>query len=333
MNLKFKFMQYTLSELTTNLDVAITIQGDANYYIAGVATIKQAKPSDITFLTNATYKKFLAETQAGAVILKPAEAAHCKTNAIITANPHYVYARIAEHFNPAPSIVPGIHPTACVSPKAHIDPTAAIGPYCVIEAGAQIGADSVLDAHVTVHHGVRIGKRTHIASGVVIGSDGFGFANQAGKWYKVAQIGSVIIGDDVDIGANTTIDRGAIEDTVIEEGVKLDNLIQIAHNVRIGAHTVIAGCVGVSGSTTIGKHCMIGGASCIAGHVNICDGVIMTGLTTVTKSINKPGLYSSGIVGAVPNREFLKHNARFNRLEQLMERVKKLEKKGERDEH
>jgi UDP-3-O-[3-hydroxymyristoyl] glucosamine N-acyltransferase len=170
-----------------------------------------------------------------------------------------------------------------------------------------------------------MGRRCRIASGVVIGSDGFGFAYQSGVWHKVPQLGSVAIGDDVDIGANTTIDRGAVENTVIEDGVKLDNLIQVGHNVRIGAHTVIAGCVGIAGSTIIGKYCMIGGASNFAGHLSVADKVIITGMTAVTKSITEPGMYSSGIVGAVPNHEFLKNNARFHRLENLMQRVKELE--------
>jgi UDP-3-O-[3-hydroxymyristoyl] glucosamine N-acyltransferase len=159
----------------------------------------------------------------------------------------------------------------------------------------------------------------------VVGSDGFGFANHKGAWHKVPQLGGVILGDDVDIGANTTIDRGAVEATVIEDGVKLDNLIQVGHNVRIGAHTVIAGCVGIAGSTNIGKYCMIGGAANFAGHLSVADKVIITGMTAVTKSIKEPGMYSSGIVGAVPSHEFLKNNARFHRLENLIDRVKALE--------
>jgi len=206
-----------------------------------------------------------------------------------------------------------------------IDKTAYIGPHCVIGDDVEIGPHTRLDASVIVYDRVKIGARVHLSSGVVIGSDGFGFANEKGVWHEVPQLGSVIIGDDVSIGANTVIDRGALEDTVIETGVKLDNLIQVAHNVRIGAHTIIAGCVAIAGSTDIGSHCMIGGCTCFAGHISICDNVIITGMTAVTKSIHEPGMYSSGIVGAVPNLEFRKNNARFHRLENLMERVKTLE--------
>ncbi len=189
----------------------------------------------------------------------------------------------------------------------------------------EIGEETQLDARVTIYHKVKIGKRTRIASGAVIGSDGFGFAKQKGVWHKVPQLGSVIIGDDVDIGANTTIDRGAVENTKIANGVKLDNLIQVGHNVMIGENTIIAGCVAIAGSTVIGKNCMIGGATCFAGHITICDNVMITGMTAVTKSIREPGIYSSGIVGAVSNLEFRKNNARFHRLEHLMQRVKNLE--------
>lgn len=334
-------MQYKLSELVNGLDVVI--KGDPNSIVTGVSTIQHAEPGQLTFLTNALYRKHLAATKASVVVLTEDDAIDCPMTAVITPNPHYTYAKIATFFDPTLMPAAGIHPTAVIGKDCRIDAAASIGPHVVIgnqvniAAGVvigpgsiigdfvEIGADTRLDAHATICHHVVIGKRVRIASGAVIGSDGFGFANQKGVWHKVPQLGSVQIGDDVDIGANTTIDRGAIEDTVIEEGVKLDNLIQIGHNVRIGAHTVIAGCTGVAGSTTIGKFCMIGGACSIAGHITIADKVILTGGTGVSKSITDSGMYSSGVVGALTNMEWRKANARFYRLESLMQRVKQLE--------
>lgn len=333
--------QISLQELTHGLDVII--QGNTQAMVNGVATIQQAQAGSITFLVNARYRKFLAHTQATAVILDEANAVHCQTNAIICKNPSYVYAKIAAYFAPDQHTPFGIHPSCVVGKDTVIDGSATISPNCVIgdrvKIGAHvhigpgcmiaddvvIGAATRLDARVTVYHSVNIGQRCRLASGVVIGCDGFGFANHDNTWHKIPQLGTVILGNDVDVGANTTIDRGAIEDTVIGNGVKLDNLIQVGHNVVIGENTIVAGCVGIAGSTIIGKNCMIGGATNFAGHVSITDHVIVTGMTAVTKSIHEPGMYSSGIVGAVPNHEFRKNNARFHRLENLMERVKALE--------
>lgn len=314
---------FKLSELVGHLDV--TIQGDPDCIITGVAPVHQADAGHITFLTNAQYRKYLPDTAASAVILNEADASHCKVNAVICANPYYIYSQIAGKFDSKPPVVPGIHPSAVIGQHCDIHPAASIGPNCTVGDYVKIGADTVLDAGVTLYHHVSIGERCRLASGVVVGSDGFGFANQKGAWYKVPQLGSVEIGHDVDVGANTTIDRGAVGNTVIEDGVKLDNLIQVGHNVHIGAHTVIAGCVGIAGSTIIGKYCMIGGAANFAGHLTVADKVIITGMTAVTKSIREPGMYSSGIIGAVPNHEFLKNNARFHRLENLIDRVKALE--------
>ncbi|HEX4044826.1 MAG TPA: UDP-3-O-(3-hydroxymyristoyl)glucosamine N-acyltransferase [Gammaproteobacteria bacterium] len=336
-------MQYTLSQLIKGLDV--TLQGDSDRLISAVCPIQQAKPGSITFLTNALYRKFLPDTQASAVILSEADAASCPEQvvAVISRNPYYVYAKIAEFFVQQEPAVIGIHPTAVIGKDCQIDASASIGancvignrvtigaqavirPGCIIEDDVQIGAAVWLDAQVTLCHHVQIGQRTRIASGAVIGSEGFGFANQKGTWHKVPQLGTVEIGEDVDIGANTTIDRGAIENTVIGNGVKLDNQIQIAHNVKIGDHTIIAGCVGIAGSAVIGKYCMIGGSVIIAGHITIADQVMITAGTGVSKSIREPGMYSSGVVGALPVQEWRKNNARFYRLEQLMARVKALE--------
>jgi UDP-3-O-[3-hydroxymyristoyl] glucosamine N-acyltransferase len=230
-----------------------------------------------------------------------------------------------------------------IGPDCEIDPTASVGPYCVIGAGVKLGAAVVvgphcilgpdvevgeatsLEANVTLYHQVIVGKRAVIASGTIIGSDGFGIAEYHGQWHKVPQIGRVVIGDEVEIGSNCSIDRGAIEDTVLECGVKLDNLVQVVHNVRIGEHTAIAGCVGIAGSAVIGKHCLIGGGVGVNGHITIADHVAITGMTAVTKSIREAGVYSSGVGGVVTNLEWRKNSARLHRLEPLMQRVKNLE--------
>lgn len=334
-------LQYKLADLIHGLDV--TLKGDPDCLITGISPIQQSQPGHITFLTNSLYRKYLAHTQASAVILAEGDAGLCPVNAIISRNPYFTYAKIASFFAEQHDWVTGVHPTAVIGDHCmiadsavvgancslgrhvKIGPNVIIGPGTIIGDHVEIGEGTQLDARVTIYHGVMIGRRSRVASGAVIGSDGFGFANQKGVWHKVPQLGSVILGDDVDIGANTTIDRGAVENTVIENGAKLDNLIQVGHNVRIGENTIIAGCVAIAGSTTIGKNCMIGGASTFAGHIVIGDNVMITGMTAVTKSINEPGIYSSGIVGAVTNKEFRKNNARFHRLENLMDRVKSLE--------
>lgn len=333
--------QYTLKDLTEGLDV--TIKGNPDCVITGISQIQKAQSGHITFLTNSLYKKYLEDTQATAVILGEKDAEAYTGTAVISRNPYYTYAKMAAYFCEDLTASAGIHQTVVVGQDCEIDPTAKIDPHCVIGNHVKIGANVVigagsfigdecelgehtrLDPRVTIYHHVKIGKRVRLASGVVIGSEGFGFANQKNVWHKVPQLGGVEIGDDVDIGANTSIDRGAIENTFIGNGVKLDNLIQVGHNVVIGENTIIAGCVAIAGSTTIGKNCMIGGATCFAGHMTICDNALITGMTAVTKSITEPGVYSSGIVGAVPNHEFRKNNARFHRLENLMQRVKTLE--------
>lgn len=334
--------QFTLSELTHGLDVII--KGDPNCVILGVATIQQSKVGHITFLTNSHYRKYLAHTNASAVVLSEADAGICPVNAVISANPHYTYAKIAEFFLEMTHPHSGVHETVIMGEGTKIDPSASIGPYCVIGRNvvigpqviidpnctigdnSQIGEGSHINAGVHIYHQVTIGKRNVIASGVVIGSEGFGFANQGGAWHKVPQLGGVVIGDDVDIGANTTIDRGAIDDTIVENGVKLDNQIQVGHNVKIGAHTIIAGCVGIAGSATIGKYCIIGGASKINGHISICDHTVITGSTDVSKSVQQAGMYSSGIKTLLTHEEYLKNNARVQRLEKLTQRIKSLEK-------
>ncbi len=333
--------QYTLAQLTEGLDA--TIKGDPDCIIEGVCTIQDAKPQHVAFLMNPLYKKYLATTTASAVILTAEDAAECNTNAVICRDPYYTYTQIAANFDDKPKSLPGIHPSAVIGKNCEIAPSASIGANCVIndnvkiQSGAIIGAgcvigefsevgeDSRLDANVTLYHKIKIGQRVIIASGAVIGSDGFGIAKHKGVWHKVPQLGRVIIEDDVEIGANTTIDRGAIDDTVIGQGTKLDNLIQVGHNVRIGKNTAIAGCVAIAGSVTIGNNCIVGGQTGFAGHITVADNVVLTGGTEVSKSIREPGIYSSGLGGLVTNLEWRKNSARFHRLEQLMQRVKVLE--------
>lgn len=329
----------TLGELAVRF--GCTLKGDPDQRVTRVGTLESAEGDCITFLANPRYRKYLAATRAGAVIVEAKFADECAGAALICKNPYATYARVAAVLHPALPAKPGIHPSASVDPTASIDSTAAIGaqavlgagvrigaravigPGCVIMNEAQIGEDTRLVANVTLCQTVRIGDRCLVHPGVVIGADGFGLAPDRGEWIKVPQVGSVHIHNDVEIGANTTIDRGAIEDTVIEDGVKLDNQIQVGHNVRIGAHTVMAGCSGVSGSTTIGKRCMIAGQVGIGGHITICDDVFVTGKSFVSTSIRKPGYYSSGLTVDEAAR-FRKNAARFNQLDDLAREVRRL---------
>jgi len=333
--------QYKLTTLTQGLDV--TIKGNADCLIHGVAPIQEAQAGQIAFLMNPLYRKFLSKTQASAIILSEEYAGECSAAIVATPNPYYVYAKIAAYFDDHPTSVPGIHPSVVMGKDCRIPASVSVGASCVIGDGVVIGErvvigpgcvigefvtiddDTHLDANVTLYHRVQIGKRVNIASGVVIGSDGFGLAKHQGKWHKVPQLGTVIIGDDVDVGSNTSIDRGAIGDTRIERGVKLDNLIQVGHNVQIGENTAIAGCVGIAGSAVIGKNCMIGGGTGVGGHISIADNVMVTGMTAVSKTIREPGIYSSGVGGLMSNKEWRKNSARLHRLEQLTQRVKALE--------
>lgn len=319
------------------------LQGDPSVRVARVGTLEVAGPDAVSFLANPRYRRFLVSTLAGVVVLDPSMVGECAVPALLTSSPYATYARIAALLHPLPAHVAGVHAAAVVAAGATVDAQAWIGPAAVIEAGARIGArssigpgcvvmrdaqvgdDVRLVANVTICAGVRIGDRTLIHPGVVIGADGFGLAPDRGQWIKVPQVGSVEIGRDVEIGANTTIDRGAIDNTVIGDGVKLDNQIQIGHNVRIGAHTVIAGCTGISGSTTIGERCMIAGQVGIAGHLTVCDDVVVTGKTLVSASIRKPGYYS-GSLSLDEAGKFRKNAARFNQLDQLAREFRKLQR-------
>jgi len=321
-----------------------TLRGDPETQITGLATLQEAGPAQLSFLANPQYRKYLAGSQAAALLLKETDAEGFAGNALVVPDPYLAYARISHLFDPKPRAATGIHPTAVIAADAMVDPSASIGPFVVIEAGARIAAQVTLGAHcvvgarseigeggwlaprVTLYHDVRIGKRVVIQSGAVIGGEGFGFANEKGVWQKIAQIGGVTIGDDVEIGVNTAIDRGALADTVIGNGVKLDNQIQIAHNVQVGDHTAMAACVGISGSTKIGKHCMLAGGVGLVGHIDICDNVFLTGMTMVTHSITEPGAYSSG-TAMQPAAEWRKSAARIRQLDDIARRLKQLEKR------
>lgn len=333
-------MALSLGELAVRF--GCELRGDPDTCVDHVATLTGADGRSLSFLANPRYKAQLAQTHAAVVVLDKASALDCPTAALICANPHAAFARIAALLHPHPHGPAGIHASAIVADSARIDPTAHVGPLCVIGERVLIGPrtfvgphcvledevtlaeDIYLAARVTLCRLVQIGARTIVQPGAVIGGDGFGFAPERGRWIKVPQVGTVRVGPDVEIGANTTIDRGAVEDTIIEEGVKLDNLIMIAHNVHIGAHTAIAALTGVSGSTTIGKRCQIAGEVAIGGHLTICDDVVFLGTTMVSHSITEPGVYSSGIPleKATVWRRMV---ARFKRLDRLEARIKKLE--------
>ena len=306
------------------------LHGDPGVSITGLAPLESASPSDLSFLSNPRYQPQLAASRAACVIVAPAmrEAAVARGATIEADDPYLYFARVTQLWKArqAPPAGPRIHPSAVIDAGAHVDPTARIGPLCVIECGVRIGPGTELKSRVTVHQGCTIGARCIVHSGVVIGADGFGFAPNQGAWEKIEQLGAVRIGDDVEIGANTCIDRGALADTVIEDGVKLDNLIQIGHNVRIGKHTALAGCAAVAGSATIGAHCTIGGRAGILGHLTIADHVHISATSLVTRSILKPGHYT-GVFPIDDNAAWEKNAATLRQLHTLRERIKALEKK------
>jgi len=333
-------MSVSLGELAVRF--GCELRGDPDTRVERVAALGNADARSIAFLANPRYRAQLAATRAGAVVLSGASAEECPSAVLLCDNPYATFARIATILHPLAPPEPGVHASAVVAASARIDPSAQvgaytiigpkvvvgarafIGPYCSLEEGVSLAADVRLVARVTLCRAVQIGARAVLQPGVVIGGDGFGFAPERGVWLKVPQLGAVRIGADVEIGANTTIDRGALDDTVIEEGVKLDNLIQIGHNVHIGAHSALAACIGVAGSTTIGKRCMIGGGAGFAGHLTIADDVVITGYSAVTHSIARAGVYS----GTLPVEEahaWRRLVARFKRSGLLEKRVRALE--------
>ena len=308
--------------------------GDSQLLVRGMATLEEAGPGDLAFLANKRYRGQLARTRASAVIVSPADRALTTLPCVVVANPYAGYARVAAMFHPPRMAKAGVHPSAVIDPSARVAASAEVGPLAhigagavvgeraiigagsVVGEGAQVGDDTQLVSRVTIYDACVIGARCILHAGTVIGADGFGMAPDAGRWVKIPQVGRVVIGDDVEIGANTAIDRGALGDTVIGEGVKIDNLVQVAHNVRIGAHTVIAGCTAVAGSAVIGGHCMIGGASRILGHITLADGVTVTACSFVTRSVREAGVYSSG-VPAQPHRRWMRTLASLRRLDSV----------------
>ena len=333
-------MAHTLGEIAKYIDAELW--GDAGTQIDGVATLENAKSGDISFLSNRKYYRLLKLTKASAVIVKREDYEQCPAQALVVDNPYTSYTNVMYLFYPAVALTPGIHPTAVVSQTAEISSSAQIGPQVVIEdhatvgpncfigpasvigAKVEIGKNAHLHANVVLSNGAKIGDNAFFHPGVVIGGDGFGMANDRGKWIKIPHIGKVVIGNDVEIGANTSVDRGSLEDTVIEDGVKIDNQVQIGHNVHIGANTVIAGCAGIAGSVRIGKRCMIGGAAGIAGHLEITDDVTIIAKSNVARSVRQAGVYASSIP-ITEAKAWWKIVAGVKRIGELALRVNKLE--------
>ena len=329
----------TLAEIAVRF--GLELRGDPDQTISSIGTLVGAGPAQLAFLANPRLRAQLGTTRAGAVVLAPGLADACPAPALLSPHPHAAFARIAAWLHPAPAAPPGIHSSAVVAADAVVDVSASVGPLavvgarsriaarasvgpgCVIGDDVELGEDVQLVARVTVHHGVSIGPRSILHPGCVVGADGFGYGPEQGRWIKVPQIGTVRVGADVEIGANTTIDRGAIEDTVIGEGVKIDNQVQVGHNCRIGAHTAIAGCVGIAGSTRIGERCQIAGGVGITGHLSICDDVVVTAASVVFSDIMHPGIYSSGIP-VERTADWRKIVARLKRIDGLARRVNAL---------
>ena len=333
-----------LSELAEQFN--LKLEGDGDTLIDGVGTLSDATASQVSFLSNRAYREQLKTTQAGAVIISTDDVEYCSVNALIADDPYVSYAKMAGLFDPRRPLKPGLHASAVIDPAAvigrdvsiganavigpgcEIADSCIIGPGCVLIADCKLGNGTRLVANVTICEGVRIGQRTIIHPGVIVGADGFGLAFDKDHWAKIPQLGGVQIGNDCEIGANTTIDRGAIGDTIIEDDVRLDNQIQIAHNVQVGAHTAMAARVGISGSTKIGKYCMFGGRSSTVGHIWIADRTTVSGNSVITKSIEQPGTVWSCMIPAQPIREWNRSLAHLRRLEKLARRVLNLEEQS-----
>jgi UDP-3-O-[3-hydroxymyristoyl] glucosamine N-acyltransferase len=330
----------TLTEIVEALGGVLASENDESIYCVG--SLDYAQSGAISFFNDTKYTSSLNTSQASAVILKAEHASLTALPRIITDNPYAYFAKVSTLLNPQQKPVCGIHSSAHISDSAYISPSASLSANvyigqnvqinehvvihagCVIEDNVVINENTILEPNVTIKYGSKIGRSCHLYAGCVIGNDGFGYAEEQGRWVKIPQVGNVIIGDNVDIGANTTVDRGAIDDTVIEEGVKLDNLIQIAHNCRIGAHTVIAGCVGIAGSAVIGKHCKIGGAAMILGHLKIADYVTISPGSMIMRSIRKAGTYTA-LMPFQEHEAWLKTAANIRHLGQLTDKIRVLE--------
>ena len=304
------------------------LHGSPQTFIQNLAPLEHAGPQDLSFLSHPKYQSQLLQTKAACVIVSPQfeEVASARGACIVVDDPYLYFARLTQFWKKqsAPLVPAKIHPSAVVHPEAFVADTAVIGPLCVVERGAKVGEHSQLKSRVTLGEYCEVGQRCIVHSGVVIGADGFGFAPNQGAWEKIEQLGAVKIGNDVEIGANTCIDRGALQDTVIEDGVKLDNLIQIGHNVHIGKHTAMAGCVGVAGSARIGAHCTVGGGAVILGHLSLADGVHISAASVVTRSISKPGSYT-GLFPIDENANWEKNAASLKQLHQFRHRLKSVE--------
>lgn len=314
---------YTLGELAEKLKAELI--GDAKQSITGVASLEKATSQEVAFFEGGALTPLLANTKAGLVLLQEKDKKQCKTACLVLEKPRLAFATLLTLFQDTkPSS--GIHPSAIIGKNCQIDPSSWIGPYAVIGDNTVIGKNCYIHSRVTLYDGVQLGDRVIIHSGAVIGADGFGYEpNAKGEWIKVPQVGRVLMGNDVEIGANTTIDRGALDDTVIGTGVKIDNLVMIAHNVKIGDHTVIAACTGVAGSVVIGQHCVIAGAVCIGDHLTITDRVILMGAAVINKSINTPGVYSS-LTGVHPRMQSHRLGLHFSKLDEMAKKIKQLEK-------
>lgn len=306
-----------------------SLHGDPDFLVQKISPLETATSSTLSFLSNPLYRSQLATTEAGCVIVSPEMQSFVRAGSacIVSPNPYLYFAKVTQLWRQqqvAEDGEPLVHPSAVVHPKAVVHPTARIGPLCVIEKGARVGAGSWLKSHVTLGADCSIGEHCILHAGVVIGADGFGFAPIEGRWEKIEQLGAVRIGNHVEIGANSCVDRGALEDTVIGHGVKLDNLVQIGHNVQIGAHTAMAGCVGVAGSAVIGAHCTLGGGAIVLGHLTLADGVHISAASVVMRSINQPGNYS-GVFPIDDNASWEKNAATLKQLHGLRDRIRSLE--------
>lgn len=334
-------MEYSLGEIA--VITGAELDGDPDTKIIRVSPLQTAVAGEISFLANKRHSKYLEQTKASAVILSVEYKSRCRVQSLVCDDPYLAFAKILRLMHAENDFTSAIHPSAVISDNALVDASVyiganvvisdgakisknvSIGPGCVIGKNVVINENTKLFANVTLCEGVQIGRNGVFHPGVVIGADGFGIVKDDGRWLKIPQVGTVLIADDVEIGANTTIDRGALADTVIGEGVKLDNQVQIGHGVKIGAHTAIAGCVGIAGSTIIGKRCMIGGQSAISGHIELVDDVIITGMSGVSNSITQAGIYSAGIP-VTENGKWRRNIARFRNLDEITKKLLKLEK-------
>ena len=331
----------SVSDIATLIGAEVI--GDKSVVVDNIATLQNANSSSIAFLSNKKYKKHLTSTQAGVIIISAEFRDDCPTTGLLVKDPYIAYAKLTRQLFPESNEGGSIHPTAIISDSAVVDANATIAAHVIIKenvtiaAGVSIGENSFVGKDVTIApatkifpnvsilDGTTIGSRCCIYPGAVIGSDGFGFANEQGEWAKVRQLGNVVLGDDVEVGANTTIDRGALEDTEIADGVKLDNLIQVAHNVKIGKHSALAACTGLAGSTIIGDYCTVGGGCGFSGHLELTDNVHITGFTMVTKSIHESGVYSAG-TSATAAAKWRKNHARLHQLDEMAKKLKTVEK-------